>query len=439
MNNLKVTVIGQGFVGLSLSVILASKKINVNALDIDTKKISNLRNGDPPFYEPNLEPLLKKCLNFKTIQFVNSYNEIESFGDIIFITLPTPNYKGKINLKFIISELNNLIPILKNKNLTPIIVIKSTIAPGTTKSHLTPIFKKFYAQPGSDFHLALNPEFLREGFAITDQLNPHVIVIGTEDQKTKIKLNTFFKKVYSKKIPIVNTNFVSAEMIKYSNNAFLATKISFINSISNLCQQIPGANIDEIAKVIGMDSRIGPLFLKAGPGFGGSCLPKDLESLISVCKKYKINSKLFESVKYVNDLQVSKILKIIKQKIPKLNGKTVSIFGIGFKENSDDIRASKSIELIENLLKLNCQIHVYDKFAISNTKNIFKDKICYFTSKHKCIENSDCLILMHSGKEFEIFNDVFFKKMKNGLVIDTRRVLKKTPHNIEHIKIGINN
>lgn len=434
---MEVTVIGQGFVGLSLSVILASKKINVNALDIDKKKIFALKKGYPPFYEPDLEPFLKKCLKFKTIKFVNSYDEIVSFGDIIFITLPTPNHKGKINLKSILSELNNLISTLKNRNSKPIIVIKSTIAPGTTESYLIPLFKKFYTRLGSNFHLALNPEFLREGFAINDQLHPHVIVLGTEDKNTKIKLNSFFKKIYPKNIPIINTNFASAEIIKYSNNAFLATKISFINSISNLCQQIPGANIDHIAKVIGMDSRIGPLFLKAGPGFGGSCLPKDLESLISVCKEYKINSELFESVKFINDQQISQILKILNQKISKLSGKTISIFGLAFKENSDDIRASKSIELIENLLQLNCKINVYDKLAISNTKKIFKDKIEYFNSKQRCIEKSDCLILMHSGKEFENFNDSFFKKMRNTLIIDTRRVLKNTSLKIDHIRIGV--
>ena len=438
MNDLKVTIIGLGFVGLSLSVVYGSKKISVNAVDIDKEKIKDLQKGKSPFFEPDLDTMLQRCIKSKTIKFHNSVKQIEELGDVIFLTVPTPNRNGKIDLSFLKSSLDVLLPHIQNSKTKPVVIVKSTIAPGTTKNILLPIFAKFFKELGSDFHLAINPEFLREGYAINDQKNPHVIVLGTEDNKTKTKLNSFFKKIYPKHIPIVNTNFTTSELIKYSNNAFLATKISFINSISNLCQQIPGANVDKIAKVIGMDSRIGPLFLKAGPGFGGSCLPKDLESLISVCKKYNIDSNLFDSVKYVNDQQITKILKILKNKIPKLSNKTISIFGLSFKENSDDIRASKSIELIENLLNSNCKIHVYDKLAIPNTKKVFKNNISYFNSKQKCVEKSDCLILMHSGKEFETLSKSFFKKMKTPLVLDTRRVLKIAHTEIEHIQIGVN-
>lgn len=439
MIDLKVTVIGLGFVGLSLSVVYGSKKISVNAIDIDDRKITDLKKGKSPFFEPNLDLLLKKCLKLNTLKFYNSIKKIDSFGDIVFITVPTPNRNGKIDLSFLKSSLDVLLPTIQNSKNRPVIVIKSTIAPGTTDNFVLPLFKKCFKEQNSNFHLAVNPEFLREGYAINDQKNPHVIVLGTEDKKTKTKLNSFFKKIYSTNIPIVNTNFSTSELIKYSNNAFLATKISFINSISNLCQQIPGANVDEIAKVIGMDSRIGPLFLKAGPGFGGSCLPKDLESLISICKKYHIDATLFDGVKHVNEQQITKILNILKNKIPNLSNKTISVFGIGFKENSDDIRASKSIELIENLLTLKCKINVYDKLAIPNTKKFFKNNISYYNSKQKCIENSDCLILMHSGKEFESFSKSFFKKMKTPLIIDTRRVLKNISSELEHIQIGVNN
>lgn len=439
MINLKITVIGLGFVGLSLSVVYGSKKISVNAIDIDKSKIIGLKKGKSPFFEPNLDTLLKKCLKLKTIKFHNSIENIDSFGDIVFITVPTPNYNGQIDLSFLKSSLDILLPSVQNSKTKPIVVIKSTIAPGTTNNFVLPLFAKFFKEQKSNFHLAINPEFLREGYAITDQKNPHVIVLGTEDKKTKTKLNSFFKKIYPKHIPIVNTNFTTAEFIKYSNNAFLATKISFINSISNLCQQIPGANVDEIAKVIGMDSRIGPLFLKAGPGFGGSCLPKDLESLISIYKQYNIESNLFDGVKHVNEQQITRILSILKNKIPKLSNKTVSIFGLSFKENSDDIRASKSIELIENLLKLKCKINVYDKLAIPNTKKIFKNNISYFNSKQKCVDKSNCLILMHSGKEFELLNNNFFKKMKTPLIIDTRRVLKNIYDEIDLVQIGVNN
>lgn len=436
---MKVTIIGQGFVGLSLSVVLASKKIQVNAIDINKEKILNLKKAKPPFYEPNLDISLKKCIKLKTIEFYYSHDQVKALGEIIFIAVPTPNINGKINLDFVSSVLNNILPSLKNMNTKPVVVIKSTIAPGTTDRTLLPIFKKFFKKLGSDFYLAINPEFLREGNAINDQLKPHVIVLGTMDKSTKLKLNNFFRKLYGNKIPIINTNFATAELIKYSNNAFLATKISFINSISNLCQNIPGANIDEVAKVIGMDSRIGPLFLNAGPGFGGSCLPKDLESFISVFKTYKIQSELLESVKKINDKQIDIIIKITKENLKKLTGKTISILGLAFKENSDDIRESKSIELIKKLLFYDCKIQVYDPLAIENTKNVFSDKIFYADSILECINNSDCVIIMNSNNEFKNMKKQELKKLVKIFVIDTRRILKNSLSKKNYIQIGVKN
>ena len=249
-------------------------------------------------------------------------------------------------------------------------MIKSTIAPGTTEKFIIPLLNQSKKKIGKDLFLAINPEFLREGFAIDDQLNPHVVVIGCQNNETMKILKNFYQKIYPKKIPIIFTNYATAELIKYSNNAFLATKISFINSISNLCQTIHGANVDEVAKVIGMDPRIGSLFLQAGPGFGGSCLPKDLNALISVLKDNKVNSSLFESVQKINDDQIKLILSILKKNLNNLTGKNISILGLAFKENSDDIRESKSIILIKELLLKKCKINAYDLLAISNTKKI---------------------------------------------------------------------
>lgn len=435
---MNITVIGQGFVGLSLSVFLSSKNIFVNAIDTDNNKVLNLKKGIPPFFEPNLENLLKKSIKSKKIKFYTAIDDIDNFGEIFFITVPTPNINGKINLNFIFSVLESLLPKIKKLNIKPIIVIKSTISPGTTQKKILPIFRKYFKKLGSDFFLSLNPEFLREGNAISDQINPHVVVLGCEDIFSRKKLNEFFMSIYGNKIPIVNTNFTTAELIKYTNNAFLATKISFINSISNLCQKIPGSNIDEIAKVIGMDSRVGPLFLNAGPGFGGSCLPKDLESFISVFKENKINSNLFTSVKEINDDQINNILNLITDKIPNLSSKTISIYGLAFKENSDDVRSSKSLELISRLLSNKCRINVFDNLAISNTKKIFKNKIFYYSSFEKCILNSDCLILMHPLK-IKNLNKKFFDKMKNPLIIDTRRSINKKFSLVNCIELGVNN
>ena len=317
-------------------------------------------------------------------------------------------------------------------------MIKSTIAPGTTEKFIIPLLNQSKKKIGKDLFLAINPEFLREGFAIDDQLNPHVVVIGCQNNETMKILKNFYQKIYPKKIPIIFTNYATAELIKYSNNAFLATKISFINSISNLCQTIHGANVDEVAKVIGMDPRIGSLFLQAGPGFGGSCLPKDLNALISVLKDNKVNSSLFESVQKINDDQIKLILTILKKHLNNLTGKNISILGLAFKENSDDIRESKSINLIKELLLKKCKINVYDLLAISNTKKIFGNKIFYSNSISKCIKQSDAIIIMNSDKEFTKISEIYTKKMKIPLIIDTRRILKHTNSMLNHVAIGIN-
>ena len=341
-------------------------------------------------------------------------------------------------MTYIENVIKNLIPLIDNSSKKITIVIKSTIAPGTTEKFIIPLLSQSKKKIGKDFFLAINPEFLREGFAIDDQLNPHVVVIGCQNNETMKILKNFYQKIYPKKIPIVFTNYATAELIKYSNNAFLATKISFINSISNLCQTIPGSNVDEVAKVIGMDPRIGSLFLKAGPGFGGSCLPKDLNALISVLKDNKVNSSLFESVQKINDDQIKLILSILKKNLNNLTGKNISILGLAFKENSDDIRESKSIILIKELLLKKCKINAYDLLAISNTKKIFGNKIFYSNSISKCIKQSDAIIIMNSDKEFIKISEIYNKKMKIPLIIDTRRILKQTNSMLNHIAIGIN-
>ena len=260
---MNISIIGQGFVGLSLSVVLGSKNFSVNAIENNFDKLSQLRAGKSPFYEPKLNFFLKKSLKTKKLQFFDSIKNIFDKTNIIFITVPTPNKNGKIDLTYIENVIKNLIPLIDNSSKKITIVIKSTIAPGTTEKFIIPLLSQSKKKSGKDFFLAINPEFLREGFAIDDQLNPHVVVIGCQNNETMKILKNFYQKIYPKKIPIVFTNYATAELIKYSNNAFLATKISFINSISNLCQTIPGSNVDEVAKVIGMDPRIGSLFFES--------------------------------------------------------------------------------------------------------------------------------------------------------------------------------
>lgn len=433
---MNVAVVGQGFVGLTLSVFLSSKKLQVFGIENNQNKLKIMKTGTSPFFEPNLNKNLKKCLNQKTLQFENSLNTIFSKLDIIYICVPTPNKNNSIDLKFIKNIIIEISYLLKSTKKKPMIIIKSTVAPQTTNLLLKILSKNSKKFLGKDYFLIVNPEFLREGFALNDQMHPHLLVIGSKDLMSKNKINTFYKKIYSKKIPRTFTNFSTAELIKYSNNAFLATKISFINSISNLCDKIPGANIDDVANAIGLDPRIGPLFLKAGPGFGGSCLPKDLNSFISVYKNFGLQPTLLNSVKNVNEKQSNQIYLILKNKLKKLNGKTISVLGISFKENSDDLRESRSVILIKKLLNSNCKIKAYDSLALNNAMKVFKNSIEYCNSISECLKNSDCLVIMNSDEEFKKITQKTISVMNKKLILDTRRILKIS--GAQYIALGRN-
>ena len=439
---MNVAVVGQGFVGLSLSVFLASKKIHVFGVENNTKKLSILKNGKPTFFEPKLNNHLQKCLETKNLQFIDSLESIFNKLDVIYICVPTPNKKSSINLTYIKNVINEIQKLLNYTSKKPLIIVKSTISPGTSQQLVNNLSKNNKNVLGNDYYFVVNPEFLREGSAIDDQFNPHILVMGTNEIKSKNKIKSFYKKLYSKKIPRIFTNYSSAELIKYSNNAFLATKISFINSISNLCEKIPGANVDDIAKAIGLDPRIGPQFLKAGPGFGGSCLPKDLTSFINVYKSFDVSPMLLNSVKNVNEKQLEQILTILENKLKKISGKTISILGLSFKENSDDIRESRSIKLIQNILKKNCVINVFDSLALENTKQIFKNRLVYCNSISECLKNSDCAIIMNSEKNFKLISKQNILNMRRPLIIDSRRIIeqkiKKIPE-LEYVALGINN
>jgi len=439
---MNVAVIGQGFVGLSLSIFLASKKFNVYAVENNPEKLLILQSGKPTFFEPKLNNYLQKCLHAKNLQFIDSINSIFNKLDVIYVCVSTPNKKSSINLMYINNVIAQIEQLLKGTSKKPLIIVKSTISPGTSQKLINILSKNTQNILGNDYYFVVNPEFLREGSAMDDQFNPHILVMGTEENKSKNKIKFFYEQLYSKKIPRTFTNYSTAELIKYTNNAFLATKISFINSISNLCEKIPGANVDDIARAIGLDPRIGPDFLKAGPGFGGSCLPKDLTSFIHVYKSFDVPSTLLNSVKNVNEKQLEQILRILENKLKKISGKTISILGLSFKENSDDIRESRSIKLIQSILKEKCTINVFDPLALENTKNFFKNKLVYCNSISECLKNSDCVIIMNSEQIFKQISKQDIQNMRRQLIIDSRRIIEQKIKEIpktEYIALGINN
>ena len=433
---MKISIVGLGFVGLSLTSVLAARGNDILGIDIDKNKCKDIQKGISPFFEPELEKLLKIGLR-KKLKISTDISLIKN-SDIIFVTVGTPQKAdGSIELSMIKNAVKSIGKILKNDTRNPIIFIKSTVTPGTMQKIVLPILEKESGKKaGKDFGLISNPEFLQESTAIKDTKFPHVVVLGGYQTKYMKKAKKFFSKIHPD-IPIVLTNHQTAEMIKYANNSFLATKISFINQLSNICQNIPGANIDDIAKTIGLDPRIGRLFLNAGPGYGGSCLPKDMKALINFADKIGINPTLLNAVEQTNKKQIQNIILLIEKTLGSLENKHIAILGTAFKPNTDDIRDSIAIELIKKLLKKKVDITVYDPKAIKNTKIIFGEKIKYASSISNSLKNSQCAIIMVHWKQFEKINKNSTRLMKRKFIIDCRRVLSKKQLNFEYHAIGI--
>jgi len=433
---MNIAVVGLGFVGLSISSVLASKNYNVVGIDIDNQKCSDIRNGVLPLFEPGLENTLRVGLKKKLI-ISNNFSLIKNC-DMIFVTVGTPQKSnGAIELSMIKKATTTIGQIIKKSKKNPIIFIKSTVVPGTAQNVIIPILeKKSGKKANRDFGIISNPEFLQESNAIKATKYPHVIVLGGKQSKYMKKAKMFFSKMHPN-VPIVITNFQTAEMIKYANNSFLATKISFINQLSNICQNIPGTNIDNIAKIIGLDPRIGKLFLNAGPGYGGSCLPKDINALINFANKIGVNPMLLNAVKNTNREQMSTIISLMKKILGGITSKRITILGTAFKPNTDDIRDSKSIELIKKLLKNKSKITIHDPKAIENTKKIFGEKILYAKSISDALNKSQCVIIMTHWKQYDTLNNNSIKRMNEKNIIDCRRVLVKKELDAKYYAIGI--
>ena len=435
---MKIGVIGLGFVGSSLISVLASKGYDTIGIDIDKLKCEKISNGTSPFFEPDLEKILRNGLK-KRLVVSHDFSLIKNC-DFIFVTVGTPqNPNGTIDLSMIKKVVTTIGEILHENDKNPIILIKSTVVPGTIKNIILPILeKKSNKKAGKDFGLISNPEFLQESTAIRDTKFPHVVVLGGYQTKYMKKAKNFFAKLYPK-VPIIITNHQTAEMIKYANNSFLATKISFINQLSNICQNIPEANIDDVAKTIGLDPRIGEFFLNAGPGYGGSCLPKDMKALINFANKVGIKPKLLDAVEEINLKQLEQIIIMLEEKLGTLRSKRITILGTAFKPNTDDIRDSVGIELIKKLLKKRATVTIYDPKSMNNTMKVFGDKIFYAKSLPSSLNNSECLIIMTQWKQFEILNNKLIKSMKRKLVVDCRRILSKKILDADYYAIGIGN
>jgi len=433
---MKIGIIGLGFVGLSFGSVLASKGHSVIGVDTDKEKLEKIKNGIVPFYEPKLQSMLRRSLNIG-LKISSNILAIKKCN-LIFVTVGTPQKRnGEIDLTMIKNVTNKIGKLLSKTQHKPIIIIKSTVIPGTTLETILPILQRVSGKKvGKDFGLVTNPEFLRETMAVHDTLYPHVIVLGGNNNNTMKKVKRFYSNLH-RDVPIVLTNYSTAEIIKYANNSFLATKISFINQIASICEEIPDANIDDVAKTIGLDPRIGNLFLDAGPGYGGSCLPKDVKAIINFSTKAGINPTLLTAVEKTNKQQINSIIKLIKQNIGKIHGRKIAVLGIAFKPETDDIRDSVSVELVNRLIKLGARITIHDPKAIENTKKIFKNKIKYQKAVSTAVKDCKCAIIMTAWKQYEKINNKTIEHMAKKFIIDSRRIISDKKLNAKYFAIGL--
>ena len=412
---MKVSIIGTGYVGLVTGTCFADIGNQVICADSDQKKIDVLNSGGVPIYEPGLEELIKKNCKSGRLSFTTDIKKAVKESDIIFICVGTPPLDdGSADLTGIEYVSRDIAPNIDSYKL---IVEKSTV-PVETGEWVRKTIKS-HGGEGKDFDIASNPEFLREGSAIKDFMNPDRVVIGVESEKSEELLKELYEPLNTK---IVVTNIKGAEIIKHAANSFLATKISFINALSNICE-LTGADVKEVAEGIGMDSRINRHFLDAGIGFGGSCFPKDLKAFIYTTEQLGYSFNLLKEVERINEMQKELVVKKIGDMIWNISGKTIGVWGLAFKPDTDDIRSAPAIDIIRQLLEKGAKVKAYDPVAAENTKKELGEEIEYSSNIYEAAEGADCVVLMTEWNEFkEVDWEKLKKTMKQPVIIDGRNI-----------------
>ncbi len=420
----RVGVIGLGYVGLSSAVCFA-RKMQVVGLDIDESRVESLNAGLPPIGEKGLDRLLHDALSAGRLSFVHDYEHLVG-SQFLFLTVGTPSLSsGGINLSQLKSATRALGDVIRESNGYPIVVVKSTVVPGTTRVVVEKILERSSAKKaGVQFGVCSNPEFLQEGSAVRDTLHPDRLVIGSDDDRSARALRQFYRRFYGQSLPkVVQTDLDTAELIKYASNSFLATKIGFINLMARICEKLPRANVGDVAYAMGLDHRIGKLFLEAGPGFGGSCFPKDLKALIAYADKISIDTSLLRSVNNVNDTQPSHLLSLAERGLGRFDGKKVAVLGLSFKTGTKDVRESRAIKLTEILIRKGARPKVYDPKAMEDVRRILGSSVTYCKSARECISGSHLSVVMNAEPEFKKLKpDDFLRLMKRPAVLDARRI-----------------
>ena len=410
-----ITIIGGGYVGLVTAACLSHLNHNTTVIEIFPEKVAAINRAEPPIYEDGLDTLLKTHIS-ANLRATTQYTPVQT-SDVIFIAVGTPpNPDGSANLSYIIAATEAIADELAKSHAEyPVIVVKSTVPPGTTKNVVEPIIRR--KNPDLSFGICMNPEFLREGRAVEDFLHPDRIVVGSSDPKT---IRIMYELYTGIAAPIIDVDPTAAEMIKYTSNALLATKISFANEIGNLCKQL-GVNVYEVMAGVGMDSRVSPKFLNAGCGFGGSCFPKDVSALASIAREHGVTPTLLNAVLAVNDSQPLRMVELLEKRIGSLSGKRIAVLGLAFKDNTDDVRESRSIPVIEELRRKGAVPVLFDPMAMDTMKAVFPDEE-YVPSAAAALTHADGCLVMTEWPEFAKLSSEF-DAMRERVIIDGRHIL----------------
>lgn len=414
---MNIAVVGTGYVGLVTGTCLAETGNHVVCVDINEDKVKKMQSGIVPIYEPHLDLLFERNIKQGRLTFTTKLEEAIEKAKIIFLALPTPpGEDGSADLSYILGVANDLGKIIKDYK---VIVDKSTVPVGTADKVREAIAKNAKVE----FDVVSNPEFLREGFAVDDFLKPDRVVIGASSEKARKTMEELYKPYVRQGNPIIFMDEKSAELTKYAANAFLATKITFMNEIANLCELV-GADVDAVRIGIGSDARIGKRFLFPGIGYGGSCFPKDVQALAKSASEVKYDFKILESVMDVNEKQKTIIVPKIKNYFKNdLKGKRIAIWGLAFKPDTDDIREAPALFVIQELLQAGASISAYDPEAMNNVRNVLEDKITYAMDEYDALRDADALLI---ATEWSLFRTPDFEKvgtlLKNKTIFDGRNL-----------------
>jgi len=437
---MKVTIVGSGYVGLVTGACFSEVGINVVCVDIDSKKIDNLNNVILPIYEPGLEEMLMRNMKKGRLIFTTNIAEAIKDSEVLFISVGTPpDEDGSADLKYVLAVARDC---GKNINDYLLVVTKSTVPVGTSAKVKNAIQEELNKRKVNiEFDVASNPEFLKEGAAIADFLKPDRIVIGLDSPRAEDLMKSLYKPFTLNGHPLIFMDIVSAEMTKYAANAMLATKISFINDIANLCE-IVGADINLVRNGIGSDSRIGNKFIYPGIGYGGSCFPKDVQALIRTGSEYNYELRILKAVEEVNNYQKLVIFDKINNYFNEdLKGKTIAIWGLSFKPQTDDMREAPALKIIKKLLEAGAKVKAYDPVAMQEAKHHFGNSISYYDDQHEALIGADCLAILTEWPEFKFPNFKIVSKLLNTpAVFDGRNIYDKNEmieHGFDYFCIGV--